>query len=47
MNKFEEQYEMNIGARELMEYASAEWEELHRLLLEEAWIEEPSKKDRE
>lgn len=45
--KFEEQYEMNIGARELMEVMGAEMEELHRLLLEEAWIEEGNKKDRE
>lgn len=40
---FEEQFEMNIGARELMEAASAEWEELHRLILEEAWIEDTKK----
>lgn len=38
--KFEEQSEMNIGAREMMEAASAEWEELHKLILEEAWIQE-------
>jgi len=43
---FEEQYEMNIGAREMMEAASAEWEELHRFIIEEAWIED-NKKGRE
>lgn len=43
MMKFDEQFEMNVGAKEMMEAASEQWEELHRLILEEAWIVEKEK----
>lgn len=41
--RFNEEVEMNMQAKEMMEAASAEWEELQRFILEEAWIQEKSR----